>query len=516
MALLPQWISKLVGTTKSIFQIGGPSGVSLKNNSANVQIKNAADSAFTAVEVDSIKIIDPANTARNIDLSAPTLGASYALTLPSSIGLSGDTLVRDGSSGTKWTSKGKGFCCRRVDITNANPVFTDTKGSTLKLYGFNGTVETLWNPDTAQWEDIEVSTITIDMSSTGNQVPFCPHDIFEYIDPSTHTSVAVAIPWQSNSKVSITNVTNASPPVVTVGSGHGFAVNDFVVIQSITGAASSLNNRLLRVGATTSTTISLQGLDGVNLAAPGAYTSGGTATKASSQTTPQFSHVRYSGYGYIVSNIKSWVSSTPDVWGKLQAVVCYGEELNSIYDYADRPFVNNVYNKLNKVVSTVSTGTTAVTWTPDSTNETPSGSRAAGNNYGPGCLWLLIADIYETVDVELRAMALPPGVASENTSYILYVSKDSVANYDPSTPSSFSPPGVLSHVQGSAANSGDRYIVPCVSKFHGPVDYGLHKMHAMEFIHNSGTNDWSVWFNFAGGTANQYVFKGGFWGFFER
>lgn len=494
----------------------GLSGVRLKNNSGVLDVRNAGDSAYANVAANRVSLVDPANPSRAVGLDSPTLAAGWSMTLPAVIGNDGDVLTRSSTGGSEWARRGGGFNSRRVDISNAYRVPPGGKDNIVKLYCYSGNRETLWNYSTQRWEDVTPSTVTLDFATAGNLAPFVPHDIVEYIDPATRTAAQMVLAWASNAGVTITNVTNASPPVVTVGSGHGFSVGDLVIPHLITGAAGSLNNRQFRVSATASTTVTLQTVESTTLAAPGAYTSGGKLYKINSVLSP--AHTR--GYepetGYIVTNLKSYLGVVPDVWGKVQATVCYGEEYTKIYDTLDRPFISNMYNKILRPVGTVSTGTAADTWTPDSTNDTPTNSRPANNSYGAARMWFLCADSHEMVNLKNRLMALPPGVASENTTYVSYMGLDTVANYNPSTPASFSLPDIFAHVQGSAVNSGDRYIVPVITEIYQMLGYGLHFAQVMEFIQGSGTNDWNVWRNQASGSNNQFTYKGGFFGSYMR
>lgn len=50
------WISDLVGTIKSKFQIGGKTGVNLKNSSGNLLVRNAGDSADSEVTASKVNV----------------------------------------------------------------------------------------------------------------------------------------------------------------------------------------------------------------------------------------------------------------------------------------------------------------------------------------------------------------------------------------------------------------------------------------------------------------------------
>ena len=62
----------------------------------------------------------------------------------------------------------------------------------------------------------------------------------------------------------ITGATAATPVVVTIGAGHGFAVNEVVNISGVVGMV-ELNNRAFTVSVRTATTISLQDPAGTNV-----------------------------------------------------------------------------------------------------------------------------------------------------------------------------------------------------------------------------------------------------------
>lgn len=50
------WISDLVGTIKAKFQIGGKTGVNLKNSSGNLLVRNAADSADSELTASKVNV----------------------------------------------------------------------------------------------------------------------------------------------------------------------------------------------------------------------------------------------------------------------------------------------------------------------------------------------------------------------------------------------------------------------------------------------------------------------------
>lgn len=80
--------------------------------------------------------------------------------------------------------------------------------------------------------------------------------------------------------VSITNITQASPAVVTANS-HGFSNGDYVLIQSV-GGMTELNNRWFVVAGATANTFELTGENSTGYVA---YTAGGTAAEIVEITT---------------------------------------------------------------------------------------------------------------------------------------------------------------------------------------------------------------------------------------
>ncbi len=83
-----------------------------------------------------------------------------------------------------------------------------------------------------------------------------------------------------NEHLTITGITNASPPVVTTGANHFLTDGDRVVLTKIIGAqANALNNKTYVVRVLTATTFALYDVYGLPIAAPGVYGSSGQVTK---------------------------------------------------------------------------------------------------------------------------------------------------------------------------------------------------------------------------------------------
>jgi hypothetical protein len=74
----------------------------------------------------------------------------------------------------------------------------------------------------------------------------------------------------------ITNATNATPIVLTVPTGHGIAVDDYVRVTGVLGNTAA--NGVFRASAVAATTVTLE-----DSAGNAAYTSGGYATEITGQ-----------------------------------------------------------------------------------------------------------------------------------------------------------------------------------------------------------------------------------------
>lgn len=92
--------------------------------------------------------------------------------------------------------------------------------------------------------------------------------------------------YVTESNTNITLINQANPGVVT-SAGHGYSTGDWVYLSNI-GGMTQLNGRTVQVGATTANTYQLLDLSGNNIDTTGysAYTSGGTAARIYTLTTP--------------------------------------------------------------------------------------------------------------------------------------------------------------------------------------------------------------------------------------
>lgn len=116
--------------------------------------------------------------------------------------------------------------------------------------------------------------------STGNPLPTnSMGSIASLVDnfnarPANTTAYTQGGQWNCN--LAISGVTSASPPVLTVAS-NTLVAGQYVTIASVGGATSV--NGTWKLGATTSTTLTLLNSDGTSPSAPSTYTSGGTVSQ---------------------------------------------------------------------------------------------------------------------------------------------------------------------------------------------------------------------------------------------
>lgn len=401
----------------------------------------------------------------------------------------------------------------RLSISASDPCpAPGSTGTTLYIHPFNGERISLYDPNTEAFVPRVVeSPIALDMTAAGalggNQVPFMPQDVFLYWDPTTDSIQAAVIPWAAAPiQKSVTNITNASPPVLTVGASHGFVTDDLVVLQDVTGGAVSLTNKLYRVIATTSTTVSLGNLDATNVSVPGGSSTNGTLYKISNQTTRSSALTTLRG-------VKTYFDSATDNYFKLIATVAYGETKDTIYDTLNRPFIVNIYNKKMRQVAQVEPNGTALSWNVQTTAHTPSNSRPAGGRYQERLWFLTALDGEDEFEVEYTSFPFPPNVASLSTGYRNYLSLDAIANYSHNS-GAFSR---LAHgsykVNASTTAASDTMVVPCIAPFRNSVSAGLHFLQAMEHVFNSGANNWSVWMT---QDSSGFIWHGGFEGKYPR
>ena len=109
------------------------------------------------------------------------------------------------------------------------------------------------------------------------------------------------------STVNITNITQASPAVVTTSGAHGYSDNQYVVLKSV-GGMTEVNDKFYQIDVLTSTTFALYQRKDKNLQEPvdstgfTAYTSGGTVQRANAVVVSYKPSYRFSDGAWSAKN----------------------------------------------------------------------------------------------------------------------------------------------------------------------------------------------------------------------
>lgn len=121
--------SDLFGTSLAFFRIG-LTGPRIKSNAGTIEIKNAIDSAFVGVKA---LIVQATGNAIELNANAAATGADHkysiarpgtgmaaaiTLTLPPSLGTSGQVLQTDGAGNLSYVSAGSTASCQTTDTTS--------------------------------------------------------------------------------------------------------------------------------------------------------------------------------------------------------------------------------------------------------------------------------------------------------------------------------------------------------------------------------------------------------------
>ena len=115
---------KLDGTQTTKFQLGAVSnGVQLKNNSGNLDVRNAADSAYGTVNVAETLLHGSTYNVGLLPSGSAT--ATYNLTLPVNAGSAGQVLITDGTGVLSWANSVSGA----TDVTLSTPLAFGSSGT---------------------------------------------------------------------------------------------------------------------------------------------------------------------------------------------------------------------------------------------------------------------------------------------------------------------------------------------------------------------------------------------------
>lgn len=138
--------SDIVGTVLGFFRIGGTSGVTLKNSTGNLVVRNAADAADAALTASKVSVsgdvVDINSDAAGAGadwkytLQRPATGmtAAVTLTLPPDDGTANQVLMTDGAGVLSWASAASTASSNKLDTTSlafgtASPLTLFTTGA---------------------------------------------------------------------------------------------------------------------------------------------------------------------------------------------------------------------------------------------------------------------------------------------------------------------------------------------------------------------------------------------------
>jgi hypothetical protein len=122
--------SDLFGTTKAFFKIGGSTGVRLKNNAGNLEVRNTGDSADAELTTSKLSVSgeeivinsDADSTGANWKLKLKRaisgMTADVTLTFPADDGTAGQVLSSDGSGNLSWVSAGDTALADKLNSTS--------------------------------------------------------------------------------------------------------------------------------------------------------------------------------------------------------------------------------------------------------------------------------------------------------------------------------------------------------------------------------------------------------------
>lgn len=156
------WFTDLLGTTRAYFKIGGTTGVRLKNNSGNLEVRNTADSADAAVTTSKVNVSgdvidinsDAAGSGADwkytVQRPASGMTAAVTLTLPPDDGTPGQVLQTDGNGVLTWVSAGATGLALKMDTTSlaygsSSPVAMMTTGAADIIDHIDVIIDTAFN-----------------------------------------------------------------------------------------------------------------------------------------------------------------------------------------------------------------------------------------------------------------------------------------------------------------------------------------------------------------------------------
>jgi hypothetical protein len=205
MALLPEFMSRLIGTMQSYFKIGT---FRINDGSGTAEAKNAGGTAYANLGSHSLEL-HGSNASNKITVTAPAgLGGNVTITLPSSAGTLGYALVTDGNGVTSWSPPvSNALQMQEEAFTEASSspitIFAPADNSTIVEVQVEVTVAasagsptvsvgTAGDPDRDMDEtDVDLKTVALYRVFPNTALGTDPDDIILTITPSSQTFTGV-------------------------------------------------------------------------------------------------------------------------------------------------------------------------------------------------------------------------------------------------------------------------------------------------------------------------------------
>lgn len=508
------FLSDLLGTLAGRFRMS-KDGAQLKDDSGGVAIRDNADSTYANFRAAELKgsslVLTPSGGARQFVKQETAGGAvtveaimsdEIAAPLNTASLILGEGLKKAYVTDTSltWMLNRPDLTCLRMSIhaTDPNPMPGAT-GDYIYIHPFNGNQVSLWDATNSAWIPRVVSSPIQAYINSATIIPYKPYDVFVFW---TGSIVSYHLVQWRNDYVwqAITASTNTTTPVLTVGSGHGFAVGDLVSIRN--SSVSGMNHKIFRVTATASTTITLGRTDGsALLAAPGSTNIGGTVCKI-------INHGRDSSLAAItITDGVPTLSTSIDANGKQYkyiGTVMTGLDPSKFVDTMHEPGIWNYWNQINRPIYWTDKAEYTAdpnNWLVDTTNDTPTNWRAAGNRYSQR-LWLLQGiDHRGKVDIRKDLVVALPLVVS---SWLRVAFKlDAVSN---PTPGNTDTSAKIAWLYNETPSGNPAAAPQGGTEYTYPLPAGFHFLQLMEKMVGAGTSDATVYEYWGSGQIDSAIY----------
>lgn len=113
---MSSWL-KIIGTQTGKF-ILGLTGVQIKNNAGELDVRNNSDTAFAPLKASTVTVFNDTATHGNTLQTDPTQAVDVTYTLPLTAGTASQVMSTDGTGILSWVSAGSNAQCLSVDTTS--------------------------------------------------------------------------------------------------------------------------------------------------------------------------------------------------------------------------------------------------------------------------------------------------------------------------------------------------------------------------------------------------------------